>query len=81
MTTDEFAKQADNFYAMCRDRITGVGALQYYDDRTKRQAFEDYPPERLFEMAREELYDLANYALMLSIRLHDMQERACHDRR
>ena len=73
MTPEQLAKEADRFFAQCRSRITGTGTEQYYDPETQTQSFETMSLQQLFEEARQEAYDLANYALMISLRVDMLQ--------
>lgn len=73
MTPEQLAKEADRFFTQCRSRIEGTGTDQYYDPETKTQSFETMSLQQLFEEARQEAYDLANYALMISLRVDKLQ--------
>lgn len=71
MTSDELADRVGNFIVEAVTRVTGTGHEQY--DKEGTQNFEVMDLDQLFEWAREELYDIVNYSVMLSIRLDRLQ--------
>lgn len=81
MTPEQLRNEARRFFAQCQSRIEGTGTEQYYDPETQTQAFETMTIPQLFEEARQEAYDLANYALMISLRIDMLQSRFEHDYR
>lgn len=74
MNVNQMLRLHASFCEECAKRISGVGAQQYYDAATGQQQFETMPLGELFEYAREELYDLANYAFMLLKRVDQLEE-------
>lgn len=75
MNTKALLDHAELFFNRCKERLEGTGAEQYYDPKTDTQKFETMEMEELFEYAREEAYDLANYALMIALRVGGMQNQ------
>ena len=72
MTVDELSRRANVFFDGVVERLEGVGAEQYSAGST--QLFETMPLGKLETYMREELQDVAAYALMLSIRLDRLVE-------
>lgn len=67
MTSEDLAREVEDFIGRATARIAGVGQEQYDDG--EGQKFERLPLNNLFDWAQEELEDIANYAAMLSIRI------------
>ena len=73
MTAKELAEFQAAFTRHARGRILGVGAAQYEDEAG--QKFEKYSTNRLIAEAQDELADLVNYAVMISISLQRIKEK------
>lgn len=71
MTSEELADEVSDFIRACRGRVLGVGAEQY--DEGDSQTFERMPLAGLIQYAREEVQDLAVYAVMVDIRLKRLE--------
>lgn len=71
MTTEELADAVEDFIVQAITRVKGVGDDQYSQGDT--QKFEGMDIDELFIWAKEELYDVVNYSVMLGIRLDRLQ--------
>ena len=72
MSPEELSTEVDRFIRDARSRIVGVGADQYHTEG-EPQRFETLDLDHLFEYVREALLDLANYAVMLGIRVERLR--------
>lgn len=68
MSPEELANEVEAVIRECRERVEGVGALQYWTPG-QPQKFESMDLDALFEYAEEELRDYVVYSVMLRIRL------------
>lgn len=73
MTPQELADEVTQMIEECRERVTGVGATQYYE-QGKPQKFETMALDDLLEYAEEELRDLVVYAVMARIRFRRLRD-------
>jgi len=78
MTSEELAKEVQDFIAAAKDRVVGPGNEQY--SYGESQQFEKMNLEDLFQYTYEELQDVAVYATMLQIRLKRLEERLQEER-
>ncbi len=72
MTSDELADFVEGFIVQAVTRVKGTGDDQYSDGHV--QKFETKDVDDIFQDAQEELYDVVNYAIMLSLRLDQLQK-------
>lgn len=81
MSPERMAEAAERFIRESVSRVgpDSVGAKQYYDPTTDLQAFESFTPRRMLEYFREELYDVANYAMMTDVLFTRIVERLEQD--
>lgn len=71
MSSDDLVEKSAEYIAACVGRIKGVGNEQY--DKGTHQQFEEMELDDLFVYAEEELQDLSNYIVFLSIRLNRLR--------
>lgn len=72
MSSDELAQACAEEIAECVTRIKGVGNDQYSEGG--HQKFETLDLDELFEYSLEELQDIMNYTVFLTIRLRRIQK-------
>lgn len=72
MTSEELADFVEGFIVQAVTRVKGTGDDQYSDGDV--QKFETKEIDDIFQDAQEELYDVVNYAIMLSLRLDQLQK-------
>lgn len=71
MSSEDLVTASAEYIAACVSRIKGVGNDQY--DLGSHQKFEELELDELFVYAEEELQDLSNYMVFLSIRLNRLR--------
>ena len=71
MTSEELGEYVEAFIVESVTRVQGTGDDQYSSGDT--QAFEGKDLAKVFRDAQEELFDVVNYAVMLSIKLTRLQ--------
>lgn len=72
VSTGDLASFAEAFTDYCRGRITGTGAEQY--ERDGSQKFESMSFNELLLELVDELADVQNYAVMLSVRVLSLMD-------
>lgn len=70
MTTDELAQEVESFIVHAVTRVREPGEQYSHGDT---QNFETLEIDKVFEWAEEELIDIVNYAVMLTIRLRRLR--------
>ena len=68
----DLADFVEGFIVQAVTRVKGTGDDQYSDGDV--QKFETKDVDDIFQDAQEELYDVVNYAIMLSLRLDQLQK-------
>jgi len=72
LTSEELAEHVEAFIVAAVTRVRGPGDDQYSNG--DRQAFEGRTLDEQFDELRDELYDVANYAVMLNIKVERLQQ-------
>lgn len=72
MTSEELAEQVEAFIVAAVTRVRGTGDDQY--SLGDRQYFETRTMDEQFDELRDELYDVANYSVMLAIKIDRLQQ-------
>lgn len=73
MSPEALAVEIGRIVVECQDRVTGIGAQQYYTPG-EPQKFETMDFDDLAQYYREELLDIVNYAVMTMIRIDRIQK-------